>query len=204
MEHVNCNLSKEVARLHDWSGSLWQRRYQHVVVSDEEEAQVARLKYVLSNGVKENLVRRAADWPGVHSVDALVKGESLVGTWYSRSQEYAARQLRREADVDPEDYATEYELKLSPLPCWEHYGAAKIRRLVSEIIEEIEKEGAAERRRTKKKVLGVKKILSMDPHHRPKDVEKSPKPRFHAKTLEAFKLLREAYREVLAAHRQPV
>lgn len=202
MGHVNGNLSKEVNRLHNWSGSVWKRRYKHVPVSDEEEAQIARLKYVLAQGVKENLVSRCADWPGVHSVDALVKGEKLIGHWFDRTKEYAARQLRRESEVDPEKYATEYELKFSPLPCWAHHEPAEVCGLVAGLVKEIEEEGGADRQRTKKKVLGVKKIRNMDPHYRPETIEKSPKPRFHTKTRKAFKRLLDAYREVLQAHRE--
>jgi hypothetical protein len=38
-------------RLHDWPGRLWQGRYHAIRISDEEEAQVARLRYVLGAGV---------------------------------------------------------------------------------------------------------------------------------------------------------
>ncbi len=42
------------------------------VVTDEEEAQVERLKYVLANGVKEDLVERVCEWLGVHSAESVV------------------------------------------------------------------------------------------------------------------------------------
>jgi hypothetical protein len=200
MEYVNGNLSKEVGLLHDWSGSLWNDRYHLVVVSDEEEAQVGRLKYLLANGVKEFLVDRVLQWPGVHSASALMHGEPLVGNWYSRTKEYAARQLRREKNVDPEDFATEYELKLSPLPCWrDQYGEAEVRQQVTDLVEKIEEEGAQDRRAKKKTSLGVKKILRMKPHYKPKNVEKSEKPRFHAVARQAaIKLLLEGYMKRLS------
>ncbi len=44
------NLSKEVGRIRGWSGSLWGRRYDGIVVSDEPEKQWERLKYLLANG----------------------------------------------------------------------------------------------------------------------------------------------------------
>jgi hypothetical protein len=50
MELVNTNVSKEVGRLHDWPGTMFPDRYHSVPVSDEEEAQVARLKYLLAKG----------------------------------------------------------------------------------------------------------------------------------------------------------
>jgi hypothetical protein len=130
-------------------------------------------------------------------------GEPLVGSWYNCTKECTANQIRREKDVDPEDFATEYELKLSPLPCWrDQYGAAEIRQHVADLVEKIEEEGAQDRRDKKKTSLGVKKILRMKPHHKPKKVEKSEKPRFHAVDQAAIKLLLEGYRAVLAAHRE--
>ena len=44
--------------------------------------------------------------------------------------------------------------------------------------------------------------MAADPHHRPDDVKKSPKPRFHAKKPEVWKRLFEVWREVILAFRQ--
>ena len=57
------NISREVGRLRNWTGGIFRRRYSLVVVSDEPAAQVARLRYLLSHGVKEGLVPRPQDWP---------------------------------------------------------------------------------------------------------------------------------------------
>ena len=67
MGFVNGNIARKVGRLHDWRGKLWDRRYQHLIVSDEPAAQIRRLSYLLSQGVKEGLVRHPEDWPGVHT-----------------------------------------------------------------------------------------------------------------------------------------
>ena len=42
MRYLNSNLAREVSRLARWSDGIWSRRYQAIVVSSEEEAQVAR------------------------------------------------------------------------------------------------------------------------------------------------------------------
>ncbi len=166
----------------------------------EERAQVRRLEYLLSNGVKELLVDRVAEWPGVHSAEALVEGKTLVGHWYDRTKEGAARRLKGKV-VDPEDFATEEHLVLSPIPCWEHLPPPTLRRRVAEIVARIDEEGARERQRTGRRSLGVKKILRVRPHKRPRRVEKSPKPRFHAATKKVLKQLRDAHAEVVAAFR---
>jgi hypothetical protein len=170
-------------------------------VSEEPATQVARLRYLLAAGVKENLVDRVAEWPGVHSVSALVEGKPLTGTWYSRTKEYAARQRRREKDVDPADYATDHEIVLEPLPCWEHLPEATWRGFVADLVAEIDEAAARERQRTGKKSMGVRKILRVRPTRRPSKVEKSPKPRFHAIRDRVRRRWRELYREVIQAYR---
>ncbi len=195
------NLSKEIGRLYGWPGKLWAGRYRMVPVSWEERAQVRRLEYLLSHGVKELLVDRVVDWPGVHSAEALTEGKVLVGHWYDRTKERAARQLKGK-NVDREDFATEERLVLSPIPCWAHLPPSTVRQRVAEIVARIDEAGARERRRTSRRSLGVKKVLRVRPHKRPRRVEKSPKPRFHAATTRVLRQLRDAHAEVVAAFRE--
>ena len=201
MEFLNCNLSKEIGRLHGWKGKLWNDRYSLVPVSDEEKKQVKRLRYLLAAGVKEFLVDRATQWPGVHSAAALIEDAPLVGRWYNRTKEYAARE-RGEKNVDPETYATEQTVTLSPIPCWQHLPEATWRRQAGDLIAKIDEAAARERQRTGRKSLGVKKILAVKPRRRPKKVKKSPRPRYHAATAAAFKRWREALAEVIKAFRE--
>ena len=64
------------------------------------------------------MTERPRDWPGLHVAKALVEGEPIEGYWFSRTQEYAARQ--RGETFDRLQYATPETVTLSPLPCWEH------------------------------------------------------------------------------------
>jgi hypothetical protein len=201
MGFVKTNISKEAGTLHRWPGPLFADRYHHVEVSDAEGDQIERLKYCLSNGVKEHLVDRPDQWPGVQSATALVAGEELLGHWYDRTRQHIARQ-RGEKDIDEEQFASEERLVFSPLPCWAHLPEAEWRRRVAELVEEIEQEGAQERERTGQSTLGVESILSADSHYRPKRVENSPKPLFHAKHPAVWKRMWEAWREVTAAFRE--
>ena len=66
MNYLNGNLVKEAGRLHRWREKFWGRRYRAIPVSFEPEAQIARLKYLLEQGTKDNLVARPQDWPGAH------------------------------------------------------------------------------------------------------------------------------------------
>jgi REP element-mobilizing transposase RayT len=48
--YFNSNLAREVSRKTGWTGKIWDRRYQAIVISNEEEAQAGRLRYILSQG----------------------------------------------------------------------------------------------------------------------------------------------------------
>ncbi len=56
MRHLNSNLALELGRFHEWRCRFWGDRYSSIQISDEEEAQVRRMKYILAGGVKEQLV----------------------------------------------------------------------------------------------------------------------------------------------------
>jgi hypothetical protein len=199
MCYVNSNVAREISRLHGWEDKVWSRRYQAIVVSGEEEAQIARLKYLLGNGCKEGLVARPQDWPGVHVARALVKGEDLTGYWFDRTREYAARN-RGEA-FDRLKYASVETVHLSPLPCWKHLPAKVWRARALGLIQEIEAETALRMKRTGSEPLGASAILGQHPHDRPKHSKKSPAPLFHAASAAVRRELWEAYRWFVAAFR---
>jgi REP element-mobilizing transposase RayT len=200
MRYLNSNLGREIARLRNWPDKVFSRRYQAILVSNEEGAQVDRLKYLLSHGCKEDLVARPGDWPGVHCVDALILGIPLKGYWFDRTQEFAAR-CRRE-DYDRFRYATEETLVLDPLPCWSHLSLEQYRRRVLALIEGIEEEATVRRRRTGARPLGREAVLGQDPHHRPAKLKKSPAPFVHAVSKAVRREFWEAYSWVVAAYRK--
>jgi hypothetical protein len=163
--YFNSNLAREVSRLTAWTGKIWERRYQAIPISDEEEAQVARFRYVLAHGVKENLVARLREWPGLHSVRQVVDGEPLSGHWYDRNQEYIAR--RKGEKVDRLHYATLETVAFSPLPCWKHLSLEVYRGRIANLVAEIEAAAAVARKRTGDEPLGAEAILAQDPTKRP-------------------------------------
>ena len=199
MHFVNSHLAKEVNRLTGWSGPVFARRYTAILVSNEEKAQVARLRYGLANSVKEGLVERPQDWPGVHSVDCLLEDVPMTGCLFSRTQEYAAR--RRGEVFERYAYATEVTVQLSPLPCWKHLSSEQRKTRIASLVKDIQAEAAAERRATGSEVLGAEAVMSKDPHHRPEKLDRSPAPRFHTATRDAWRELREAYSAFVAAFR---
>jgi hypothetical protein len=200
MCYVNSNLAREISRLYGWPDKIWSRRYQAIPVSGEDEAQIARLKYLLANGCKEGLVARPQDWPGVHVARALIQGDDLKGYWFDRTQEYAAR--NRGEKFDRLQYASVETLHLSPLPCWKHLPAEVWRGRALSLIHEIEEEAAAHRSRTGSQPLGAAAILGQHPHDRPRQTKKSPAPLFHAVSARVHRELWEGYRWFVAAFRE--
>jgi hypothetical protein len=199
MQYVDSNVAREVGDLVGWSGPFWARRYSAIVVSEEESAQVDRFRYILSHGVKENLVERVLDWPGVHAARAILEDTPLKGYWFDRTQEYAAR--NRGEEFGRLTYATEKTFFLSRLPCWEHLSSEEYRARVAALIEEIELEARLARLERGIPVLGLGAVLRQNPLTRPNKTKKSPAPRFHAATKAIRDGLREAYGLFLAAFR---
>jgi hypothetical protein len=115
------------------------------VISDEEEMQVARLKYVLPHGVKEGLVARVEEWPGVHCAFPLLIGAPVEGTWFDRTLEYNAFLWGKQ--LEPGASASRETVRLSPLPCWEHLAAKEYRARIADLVREINESGAAARAR---------------------------------------------------------
>lgn len=207
MTYFAGNLAKEVGRLHDWPQRVYGQRYAHVITSDEPEAQEKRLRYVLSNGCKEGLVRRPEDWPGPSSTESLLTGKTVRGVWFNRSAEYEARRSNRR--FDKYEFAEVHDLELAPIPTWKSLSPverrAKVCAMVREITAEARELEAANRRRP----LGIRRILRQDPHCRPESKESTTKPIVHAAsrtvreamTLQ-FYAFRRAYRQASAALRK--
>lgn len=200
--YVNGNLAREVNRLHDWSGTIWGRRYQPISVSDEEEDQVARLKYIVGQGcVKEGLIASPCDWPGATSTIALCQGRrTMTGIWIDRDALRRARQ--RGKKVTERDFTTVESLQLSPIPAWAHLDWKAYRERVRDLVHEIEAETSAQNRSLGRTPMGVKRLQEVHPHSRPEQLERTPAPRFHAKSKAAHQALREAFSTFLRLYRE--
>ena len=198
MDYVAGNIAREIGRLHRWREKFWARRYRAILVSHEEEAQVGRLAYLLGNGIKEGLVERPHQWPGVHCARALCHGTDLQGTWFDRTAQYEAR--RRGDSRSPSDFGTPERVVFSRLPCWLGLELNEYRQRVTDLVRKIVEEGR--RQRAGRPVLGRKAILSQDPHDEPLTHDRSPAPAAHAATKAIRIMLRAAYWQFAAAYRE--
>src|SRR4051812_16075849 len=165
MNYFTSKIAREIGRLTGWREKIFGRRYQAIQISDEPEAQIARLRYVLSHGVKEGLVERLEEWPGVHCVEALTQGKALEGWWFDRTQEYLAR--RRGEASGYSRSATRKPSDLAPPACGKHLPPEQRRQLAATMVGEIDAEAAARRERTGIQALGPAAILAQSPESRP-------------------------------------
>ena len=200
MCHFQANLSKEVGLLYDWPGTLFDKRYHAIPVSDEPEAHVARLEYLLAQGCKENLVASPREWPGVHSVAALIDEQPLMGLWVDRRRLWAARQ--RGGHVAEEEFTQKLEVKLSALPCWAHLSYAEYRQRMIDLVDKIEIETKARHQADGTRPAGPSRVLRGSPHRRPEELARKPRPRFHAHRKKMHLILRDALNQFLYAYRR--
>ena len=181
MRDFESKLAKEVQRLHDWSGTVLPHRYRPIPVSDEPEAQIARLRYLLEQGVKEGLVTSPRHWPGAHGTRALLTGEPATGVWVDRTAQYRA--LQRGEEAGERAFTTEEELGLVPLPCWSDRDPAERQRAVRAMVREIASQAEERAKATGRAVLGRREILRRHPHSSPAVETRAAAPRFHAAAI---------------------
>jgi len=201
LNFVSSNTAREAGRLHGWRGTVWARRFDCVAITNEEAAQVARLRYILSQGVKEGLVASPRHWPGLSSARAHLRGQDLKGIWVDRMALYRARRKKRGDKLRPNDFEDEVTVRLSQLPCWAHLLPEDYQPRIHDWIGEIEKEAAAHHAQQGTRTAGRKAVLRQSPHHRPKKLKSSPRPLVHAASKAARKFYVEAYRLFVQAFR---
>lgn len=190
MAYLASNIARELGRVRGWREKFWSRRYRAIPVSDEDAAQIARLRYVLAHGAKEGLVAKPRDWPGPHCIATLLEGEPVRGTWFDRSAEYRTR--RKGVDCSPKDFSSSEIVTLVPLPCWATWSEERRRAAIVDLLTSIEAE--AEGIRCGRQPLGREEILRQQPQETPGTIKRSRAPAFHVASRKALLLLREAYR----------
>jgi hypothetical protein len=199
MQYLRANLSKKVGKLVDWSGGFWERRYSAEPVLDDT-AMVGRLRYVLAHGVKEGLVDRSAEWPGLTCLPQLLGPARRLFRWFNWTKRWSKRGSEDMAGEGrfAQEWAEPVELEIAPLPCWEGLKEEQRQRAVRGLVEQVEAE--AQSRGTP--VLGARAVRAQHPHTRPEHLKRSPRPLGHASTRQALKELREQYRTFVAAFRE--
>jgi REP element-mobilizing transposase RayT len=198
MQRLQSNIAVKVGRLVEWRGRFFARRYSAEPVVDDE-AQVERLNYILSHGVKERLVARCQEWPGLSCTQALLEGgRASDHSWRSWTLRWK-RKVREDAKIDrfSPDCPSEREvLQLTPLPCWAALAAEERSRLVAQMVAEID--AAAPNRAAQ----DTTHITEQNPHGAPAESKHTPRPKAHASTKRLWIEAVARYRQFLSAFRR--
>lgn len=198
MQRLQSNIAVKVGRFVGWRGRFFARRYSAEPIVDEG-AQVERLAYILSHGVKEGLVSRVSEWPGLSCVGALLEGgTSTIHQWRNWTHRWK-RQVHENINIDrfsdqcPSDTES---LTLTPLPCWARHTAEHRGTLVADLIAAIDV-GASR----KKAAKGAARIAVQNPHERPRHSKHTERPKAHASTMDVWIEAVRRYRGFLASFR---
>jgi REP element-mobilizing transposase RayT len=190
MQFLLTNISKKVGRLTGWRGSFWERRYSAEPILDEE-ALFGRVRYVLAHGVKERLVRRCRDWPGLSSLKMMLGANTRSARWFNWTRRWRDRSRLRN-DRYGDEWAENEQLTLATLPPLAARSLTARRRFCLRAMAGIESEAALDPR----PVLGARAVMAQRPQFRPSRPDRRPRPLCHAST----RALREGFRERYRSH----
>ena len=174
--------------------NFWSSEQTSVVRLVDPNDVLAKMTYALTNPVKDGLVEKAHQWPGVTSLDCLLHNKPLVA---SRPKHF----FRDEGSM-PETAS----LSFGRPHGFEELSPKELASLVLERIAAVEEAAAAERRRTGVHVLGRKAVLGQKWSDRPGSREPrrqlSPRVAARSKWSRVEALLRNrAFRDAYAAAR---
>ena len=156
-EHFHKMLAKAMnAHWGRWE-NLWSSEPPCLVRLTDASDVLDKLVYAATNPVKDGLVERVHQWPGVNGLSALLNRRPLVAR--------RPRQFFRAGGEMPE--YVELELVIPP----ELGDAEEVRRQLRELVEAEEDRLAAERRKTGQRVLGRRAVLRQSWRDCPTSVE---------------------------------
>ena len=182
MNYFSGMVGYRVGKLVGWQGKFWHSSYAAAPILDDD-ALAAKVRYVISHGVKEGLVEHSEEWPGLGSIPELVHGKKRDFAWDDRTAKWDAALRKKQHAIEDK----KYPLRLKTLPIWSDYSQEKQRNSAKQALLDGETQGRA--MREAQGSLGVGKILAQDPLSQPRATKRGPRPSCHATTAE----IREAF-----------
>jgi hypothetical protein len=113
---AHSNIARQINKLRGRTGVFWSRRSKVIAVLDDE-AQLDRMTYLLSQGPKSKLVASPKDWPGACSTPGLL-GDMTVPARYKGLDACRRNRLRRTPRPEAE-LEEDVQITLTPLPAIE-------------------------------------------------------------------------------------
>jgi len=161
---IKREISRRLGKKYDLPGTFWDGRFESTALPTPE-SQEGCLAYILSQGVKENLVGHPCNWPGLHCAKALLDGESLPGRWFNATEykiaERNQERSKKSTKIHKRDYYDELTITLTPIPAWENLTQHQRQQRANELVKVIVKDASNKRKETGSKVLGKKRVIQM-------------------------------------------
>jgi REP element-mobilizing transposase RayT len=195
MQYLLSNISKKIGALVDWRGAFWERRYSAQPILDDA-ALLSKVGYVLAHGVKEGLVRRCSEWPGLSALPFMLRRKRRTFRWLNWTRRcQSAPRSKRGPRLDAR-WAENEELRLTslPLPGFERLGV--VRKFLRQCVREIEQQA----RGTYRTVMGVVRVCSQLPQERPQEPKRSPAPWCHTTDPRRREEYMDEYRSFASEH----
>jgi hypothetical protein len=145
--------------LHGRWENFWASEQASVVRLEERSDVLDKMIYALTNPVKDHLVEKAIDWPGVSALQAILTGKELVA--------YRPKHFFRENGKMP----AKVTLRFHRPEGYQHLTQEQWAALVMDRIATEERKAREERHSTGAQVLGVKGVLRQCPTDRPSTQE---------------------------------
>jgi len=179
MRLLNGGISRVLNKHHGRSGTMWQRRFRAIGVAPDRQTQESRMQYVLSHGVKENLVANVEDWPGASSLPWLLHGKNISGVWTNYTAKYYASRRKHYIPIEGEFDIT-YDVILTVMPCWKEMPPEEWRGRVAEMVAAVNHSHGSDGDGGAQPVLGAEAVLQADPRSRIQRTKKTDAPKVHA------------------------
>ena len=177
-ESVNREIAQRVNRYLGRQGFVWSRRYDDLIVLEEEDALEALL-YIVTNNVKHALGSHSRNWPGINSYSQSLGAKNKTYRFCNYTKYYA--ELVRKSDFE-----IEYTLEISSLgsfPKLKKIIETKLPKLIEERIQKL----VAEHKREGRVVMSRKAILTQPLQGKyPKETNKTRRPICYTRSPEAL------------------
>ena len=162
MAFTKREISRRIGVKYNLKGPKWEKPYTSTALPTPE-SQDKCLKYILSQGVKENLVAHPFHWPGLHCAKALSTGNATQGQWFNATA-YKKKKREQKLRLSPQkvkkaDYYESLSVELSVFSHWKSLSKAQVQARIEKFIDEIVAEAKHVRIKTKTRILGVKKVV---------------------------------------------
>ncbi len=197
MQYVMTNISKKIGTLVGWRGAFWERRYSASPILDDE-ALLERVRYVISHGPKEGLVRRCREWPGLSSLPLMLDGQPRRFHWFNWTRRASGNRYRENRERLDRRWAEPEELRLASLPHPALQSPGALQRFLRHAVQAIEEQAARQHR----SFLGRAHVLGQRPHAWSARTERKPRPPCHATIPALREAFIERYRSFAAAFHQ--